>query len=269
MCGLRGVSACTWAEWPWGQRPEGVRVSGQDELRQLDEELAAGRVSAEEYRRRRDELRGEPPGDQPAPDPFPPPFSWNDDSPTTRVSAGGGEGEEGVPPGRQRERVGEQAGEVDPASGGEVEVVHPEAAGLAQDVVVDVGDVAHAARIVAEVAQPPLQHVVGEVDGGVADVGGVVGRDAARVHRHDRTGYEGDDLAARGVVQPHGRRVAGIAVGQGDGSAGASALGRRRVPLPLPSPDGSAGAAPPVAGVAASPGSSSGMPVSRTATRVL
>ena len=94
MCGLRGVSACTWAEWPWGQRPEGVRVSGQDELRQLDEELAAGRVSAEEYRRRRDELRGEPPGDQPAPDPFPPPFSWNDDSPTTRVSAGGGEGED-------------------------------------------------------------------------------------------------------------------------------------------------------------------------------
>ena len=47
--------------------------------------------------------------------------------------------------------------------GGEIEVVHAELAGLAQDVVVDVGDVAHAAGLVAEVAQPPLQHVVGEV----------------------------------------------------------------------------------------------------------
>ena len=71
-------------------------MSGQDELRQLDDELAAGRVSAEEYRRRRDELRGEPPADQAAPDPFPPPFRWNDESPTTRVAAGtGGTGDDG------------------------------------------------------------------------------------------------------------------------------------------------------------------------------
>ena len=53
------------------------------------------------------------------------------------------------------------------------------------------------------VAQPALQHVVGEVGGGVADVGGVVRRDAARVHRDHRARGERDDLAARRVVEPH------------------------------------------------------------------
>ena len=47
--------------------------------------------------------------------------------------------------------------------GGQVEVVHAELAGLGEERVVDVGDVAHAARVVAEVAQPALQHVVGDV----------------------------------------------------------------------------------------------------------
>ena len=46
---------------------------------------------------------------------------------------------------------------------GEVEVVHAELSGLAQDVVVDVGDVAHALGLVPEVAKPPLEDVVGEV----------------------------------------------------------------------------------------------------------
>ena len=88
--------------------------------------------------------------------------------------------------------------------GRQVEVVHAELAGLAQDVVVDVGDVAHAPGLVAGVAQPALQHVEIEVDGGVTEVRGVVGRDAARVHRHQRPGLEGHHLAARRVVQPHG-----------------------------------------------------------------
>ena len=86
---------------------------------------------------------------------------------------------------------------------GEVEVVHAELAGLAEDRVVDVGDVAHAAGLVAEVAQPPLQDVVGDVDGGVAEVGGVVRRDAARVHRDDRPRLERHDLAPGGA--PAGR----------------------------------------------------------------
>ena len=65
----------------------------------------------------------------------------------------------------------------------EVEVVHAELAGLGQDAVVDVGDVADAPRVVAEVAQASLQDVVGQVGGGVAEVGRVVRGDPARVHR--------------------------------------------------------------------------------------
>lgn len=58
-------------------------MTWQDELRQLDEELSAGRISAEDYRRRRDELVASaagggavapPPGGQQGP--FPPPFRW-------------------------------------------------------------------------------------------------------------------------------------------------------------------------------------------------
>ena len=44
----------------------------------------------------------------------------------------------------------------------------PELAGFAQDVVVDVGYVAHEHGAVPEVLQPPLDHVVGKVGGGMA-----------------------------------------------------------------------------------------------------
>lgn len=60
----------------------GTRVSWQDELRNLDEELAAGRLSAEDYRRRSDELNAQEPSGQPASvdavqsPPFPPAFRW-------------------------------------------------------------------------------------------------------------------------------------------------------------------------------------------------
>ena len=87
--------------------------------------------------------------------------------------------------------------------GRQVEVVHAQRSGLAQDVVVHVGDVAHAAGLVAPVTQPPLQHVVGQVGGGVTQVGGVIGRDPARVHRDDRPHLEGHDLAGDRVVELH------------------------------------------------------------------
>lgn len=95
--------------------PEGVRVGWQNELRLLDEELTAGRVSAEEYRERRDELRrqAESGGQQQAStggDPFPPPFRWDDDAPTARMSREGSE---------QTEQAG-QAGAADDADATQV-----------------------------------------------------------------------------------------------------------------------------------------------------
>ena len=97
-------------------------------------------------------------------------------------------------------------------AGGEVEVVDAELAGLGEQRVVDVGDVAHARHAVPEVDQPPLQHVVGEERRGVAEVGGVVGRDAARVHQHVLGRLERHDARRARVVQPH-RRHAAAAVG--------------------------------------------------------
>ena len=64
---------------------------------------------------------------------------------------------------RKQAQGGHVAVEPGDLLGGQVEVVHAELAGLAQDVVVDVGDVAHAARVVPEVAQPPLEDVEGQV----------------------------------------------------------------------------------------------------------
>ena len=68
--------------------------------------------------------------------------------------------------------------------------------------VVDVGDVLDVGDLVAGVAQHALQHVVGQVGGRVAEVGGVVGRDAADVHRRGGAGRERPDLVAGGVVDP-------------------------------------------------------------------
>ena len=61
----------------------------------------------------------------------------------------------------EQAHVGVEAGHL---LGRQVEVVDTELAGLAQDVVVDVGDVAHAPRLVPGVPQAALQHVEGEVD---------------------------------------------------------------------------------------------------------
>lgn len=65
-------------------------MTWQDELRQLDEELAAGRLSADDYRRRRDDLLSQSastaaPAHPPASSgPFPPPFRW-DESPSEKT----------------------------------------------------------------------------------------------------------------------------------------------------------------------------------------
>lgn len=68
-------------------------MSGEDELRQLDEEFAAGRLSAEDYRQRRDGLLSQSGGQQSQqdqrPDPFPPAFRWEttESSETTQYIA--------------------------------------------------------------------------------------------------------------------------------------------------------------------------------------
>ena len=80
---------------------------------------------------------------------------------------------------------------------GELEVGHAELTRLRQDRVVDVGDVADHAHVVAELLEPADEEVVGEDRGGVAHMRGVVGGDAADVHAHDRPDLERHDRAAR------------------------------------------------------------------------
>lgn len=61
-------------------------MSWQDELRRLDDELSAGRLSAEDYRRRRDDLTAQDPAgpgdEEPPPAPFPPAFRWETVAPS-------------------------------------------------------------------------------------------------------------------------------------------------------------------------------------------
>ncbi len=100
--------------------------------------------------------------------------------------------------GVERVHVGAEAGEL---GLGQLEVGHAELAGLGKDRVVDVGDVAHHAHLVAELLEPPDEEVVREVGGGVAEMGGVVRRDAAHVHADDRADLERDDRTLRGVEE--------------------------------------------------------------------
>ena len=102
-------------------------------------------------------------------------------------------------PHAERVHVGAEAREL---RLGELEVGHAELAGLRQDRVVDVGDVAHHAHLVAELLEPADEEVVGEVGRGVAEVGRVVRRDAADVHRDDGPGLERHDRPLRGVEDP-------------------------------------------------------------------
>ena len=101
----------------------------------------------------------------------------------------------------QRLHVGTEPGQL---GLGQVEIGHAELAGLGEDGVVDVGDVAHHAHLVAELFEPADEEVVREVRGGVAEVRGVVRRDAAHVHAHDRADLERDDGTLGGVEEPDG-----------------------------------------------------------------
>jgi hypothetical protein len=72
----------------------GARVTWQDELRRLDEEMTAGRLSSDDYQRRRDELMAEQaeggaqaqqsPGQG---SPFPPAFRWEADPPADSTAS--------------------------------------------------------------------------------------------------------------------------------------------------------------------------------------
>src|ERR1700743_470604 len=85
-----------WCEWTSG----GGWMSWQDDLGELDPALADGTISADVYRRRRDEILAAAasspsratPDDQPtsrAQGPFAPPFRWTSTSPdTTQVGPG-------------------------------------------------------------------------------------------------------------------------------------------------------------------------------------
>lgn len=67
-------------------------MTWQDELQKLDNELASGRISADDYRRRRDEVLSGPAGGGPAAGqpqqggPFAPPFKWEAKPPTPQTS---------------------------------------------------------------------------------------------------------------------------------------------------------------------------------------
>ena len=90
---------------------------------------------------------------------------------------------------------------------GQLQEVHAEIAGLGQDRVVHVGDVAHHLHLVAEVLETADQQVVGQVGVGVAEMSAVIGGDAAHVDPHLRGGrgrLEGHHGPPRGVVQAHG-----------------------------------------------------------------
>src|SRR5207247_9825294 len=93
--------------------------------------------------------------------------------------------------------------------------VHPALLRHAQDVVVHVGDVLHVHHVGAQVTEVPDQHVEMDVGEGVAEVGGVVGRDPAHVDTHVGPDLDLLELARHLVVEPHGwRGYAVIRLGQ-------------------------------------------------------
>src|SRR6202030_1347177 len=76
-------------------------------------------------------------------------------------------------------------------------------AGFGEARVVDVGDVAHVADLVAELLEATDEEVVGEIRGRVTEVRRVVRRDPAYVHTHRGRRFERHDRAAGGVVEAH------------------------------------------------------------------
>ena len=87
--------------------------------------------------------------------------------------------------------------------GRQIQVVHAEFTGLADDRVIDVCHIAHALRVVSQVPQAALKYVIAQVRSSVPQMRGVVRGDPARVHRDDFARLERHNFASTGVVQAH------------------------------------------------------------------
>ena len=122
---------------------------------------------------------------------------------------------------------------------GQLDPVGTHLGGPLEQRVVDVGDVLHVQHLETRVAPGPVQQVEPDVRRRVADVGGVVRRDAADVHPRRTLGARRDEPAGRGVVQGHRRTADGQGgeVRSGPGTHGVSLdvpVGRPRA-APRPS----------------------------------
>src|SRR5690606_28304363 len=87
--------------------------------------------------------------------------------------------------------------------GGQLPPVRPDRLGPLQQRIVHVGGVLHVVHAVPGVPPHAVHHVEGHIGVGVAEVGGVVGGDAADVHARLARAGRADipDLAGGGVVQ--------------------------------------------------------------------
>jgi hypothetical protein len=92
---------------------------------------------------------------------------------------------------------------------GQLAPVHAVARGPLEQGIVDVGDVLHVVHAVSGVQPHPVDQVERQVGGGVAEVGGVVGGDAADVHGGRVARADRADLAVGAVVEPQLRTVPG------------------------------------------------------------
>ncbi|MFD5824031.1 hypothetical protein [Lentzea sp. NPDC060358] len=96
-------------------------MTWQDELQKLDNELASGRISADDYRRRRDEVlsgsAGGGPAQNPQSGPFAPPFKWEAQPPNTsdRTQVVNVQGQQ-QPPQQQQQNPNPDATQVVPGS---------------------------------------------------------------------------------------------------------------------------------------------------------
>ena len=75
--------------------------------------------------------------------------------------------------------------------------------GPREQVVVDIGDVAHHLDLVASIDKAAVQDVVGHVGGSVAEMCGVVGSNPADVDAHHIVDDEWRHFASRRVIDRH------------------------------------------------------------------
>ncbi len=104
--------------------------------------------------------------------------------------------------GRQHPQGGHVGAEQIGLPGAQVAPVDPVPLGPFEQRVVDVGDVLDVVHPVAVVEPHPVDQIEGQVGGGMAEVGGVVGRDPADVHGRRRARHCRPDLPVGAVVEP-------------------------------------------------------------------